>query len=281
MTTPNGRAGGIWQGGDGLAADKDGNIFLLTGEGSYDLNAKGKDSGDSVLKLNPGHGLHVVDYFTPFNQLCMDWYNMDLGSAGPLLLPSSNELIAGGKEGRIYVLNRSHLGGYNTLPAPCDNTSLTTADRVMQELPPDTVKGGIWGAMAYWNGPDGQYIYVSGGQGNRIEAFKLTNGQLSSDPSSQSPLETDKNGKPVVVAGNPVVSSNGTRKGTGIVWLIDLKGILRAYDADNLAHELYASNQNADRDQLGEAIKFSVPTVVHGEMFVGTTDSLVIYGMLQ
>lgn len=280
-TTPNGEGSGIWQSGAGLAADQDGNIYLETGEGSYEVNPGGKDFSNAVLKLNPQHGLHVIDSFMPFNLLCMNWINQDLGSAGPLLLPHTNELVAVGKEGRLYVLDRSHLGGYHTISGPCNQLSRTDIDQVVQESPPQTVPGGVFGSLAYWEGPKGSYLYAAGMAGKGIQAFGVSNGKLSFSPASQTPDEKDTSGQHVAVTGNPVISSDGTRAGTGIVWIIDSPGSLRAYDATNLKHELYSSQQNAARDNLGEAIKFSVPTVARGEVFVGTVNSLVIYGALS
>lgn len=280
-STPDQQGGGIWQSGAGLAADPEGNIYLETGEADFTLNMGGHDAGDAVLKLSTQHGLRVVDYFTPFNQYCLSKTNMDLGSAGPLLLPNAPEVIASSKEGRIYVLNRTHLGGYHTVAMPCSQTSRTDVDQVMQEFPPNTAAGGVWGSPAYWHGPSGDYLYVSGMLANTIKAYQLTNGLLSPTPSSQSSLVPGSNGSPVHVAGNPVVSCNGQKPGTGIVWLIDQHGLLRAYDAANLAHELYTSAQNPHRDALGDAVKFSVPTVANGEVFVGTTTSLLIYGLLH
>ncbi|HJT56009.1 MAG TPA: hypothetical protein VJ761_05915 [Ktedonobacteraceae bacterium] len=276
--------GGIWQSGAGLAADNQGNIYLITGEGDFDLNTGGPHAGDSVLKLSTQHGLHVIDSFTPFNQVCMNWFNQDFGSGGPLLLPNASEVIAGGKEGRIYVLNRFHLGGYTSIPGACDHLSQTNVDTVVQELPANTAAGGIWGSPAYWHSAHGDFVYVSGSQDPYVKAFALTNGRLSDQPSSESTLQESKDLQPLHISGNPVVSCNGTQPGTGIVWLIDRsQGILRAYDASNLADQLYASNQNPSRDGIGQqhVIKFSVPTVYDGKVFVGTDNSLLVYGLLN
>jgi hypothetical protein len=280
VPTPGQQGGGIWQGGAGLAADTEGNIYLETGEGDFNLDVGEHEAGDTVLKLSTQRGLRVVDYFSPFNQCCLGQTNMDLGSAGPLLLPDAPEVIATGKEGRIYVLDRHHLGGYHTIAAACSQLSRTDVDQVRQEFPPRTAVGGVFGSPAYWHGPSGDYVYVSGALSNQLKAFQLTNGLLSRTSSSQSPLMIGPRGGLLHVAGNPVVSCNGQQPGTAIVWLIDYHGLLRAYDAANLAHELYTSMQNARRDILGRAMKFSVPTVANGEVFVGTTTSLVIYGLL-
>lgn len=274
--------GGIWQSGAGLAADSQGNIYLISGEGDFDLNTGGPHAGDSVLKLNPQ--LHVVDFFTPFNQTCMNWFNQDFGAGGPLLLPDSPEVIVGGKEGRIYVLNRSHLGGYHGITDPCEHLSQTNVDNVVQELPADTAAGGLWGSAAYWHSASGDFVYISGRGDPYVKAFSLTNGHLSDRPTSESTIQENKQQKPLLISGNPVVSSNGTQAGTGILWLIDSsQGVLRAYDASNLAHQLYSSDQDASRDGIGpdHVIKFSVPTVYDGKVFVGTDSSLLIYGLLN
>lgn len=279
VPTPDQIEGGIWQSGSGPVADAQGNIYLEVGDGNFNLNTGGIDSGDSVLKLSTQHGLQVVDSFTPFDQLCMHWFNLDLGSAGPLLLSDTHELLASGKDGRIYVLNSNNLGGYHTVTDPCHQLQLTNVDQIVQEFPANTAKGGVFGSMAYWHGPSGDYVYVSGIMDTNLKAFKITNGQLSEAPTSESPTFKDAHGHPVVMTGNPAVSSDGQKPGTGIVWLIDRQGVLRAFDAANLSHELYDSNMNASRDSLGTAIKFSTPTVANSEVFVGTTDSLLIYGM--
>ena len=280
VPTPDAIEGGIWQSGAGLAADSQGNIYLESGDGDFNLDTGGHEAGDSVLKLSPQHGLHVVDYFTPFNEMCMHWFNLDLGSAGPLLLPDASEVLATGKEGRIYVLNRNQLGGYNTVVGPCSQLARTDVDQVVQELPPNTAAGGVFGSLAYWHGPGRDYVYVSGFEDTHLKAFRITGGLLSQTPSSESPGVVGPHGHPLVMTGNPAVSCNGQKPGTAIVWLIDQRGILRAFDAADLSHELYNSTQVAKRDSLRGAIKFSVPTVANGKVFVGTTNSLIIYGAL-
>jgi hypothetical protein len=274
-TSPNGTRAGIWQSGGGLAAESTGFIYFATGNGTFDLNSGGHDAGDSIVKLSTqNNALFSVDYFAPFNQACLNVADADLGSGGVLLLPSPAELICIGKEGRVYVINRNHMGGYTTIANPCANQNLTTVDKVLQELPPGTIVGGIWSTPAYWKGPTGEFVDTVGTR-DHVKAFKLTNGRLSTSPSSQS-TETF-----TYPGGNPVVSSNGTAAGTGILWTIDPGAILRAYDATNLAKELYNSGQNSSRDGLGSYVKFSVPTVANGKVFVGTQNSLVVYGLLE
>lgn len=273
------KASAFWQSGAGLAADSNGNIYAMTGNGDFDLNTGGSDAGDSLLKLSTQNGIHVADSFTPFNQSCLNLNDGDLASGGVILLPPQsgnvpNEIVGVAKEGRVYVFNRDNLGGYTTIADPCNNQTLTNVDNVVQELPPKTAKGGVWGMPAYWNGSNGQYVYMDG-VGDHIKAFKLDNGLLSTSFTSQSPEYFNYPGV------NPVISSNGTTSGTGILWAIDPKGILRAYDATDLSKELYSSDQNVARDTLGNYVKFTTPVVANGEVFVGTQNNLSIYGLLS
>jgi hypothetical protein len=272
-TSPNGTRAGIWQSGGGLAGESAGYIYFATGNGTFDVNTGGQDVGDSIVKLTTQNGLHRVDYFTPFNQACLEAADADLGSGGVLLLPTSTGLICVGKEGRVYVINRNNMGKYTPIANPCNNQNLTNVDKVLQELPPGTIVGGVWGTPAYWSAPTGEFIYTIGVT-DHVKAFKLTNGRLSTPALSQSPESFTYPG------GNPVISSNGSVANTGILWTIDPKGILRAYDATNLSKELYNSGQNASRDGLGSYVKFSAPTVANGYVFVGTQNSLVVYGLL-
>ena len=271
-TNANGSLGSIWQSGGGIAADANNNLYVMTGVGAFDLNSGGVDAGDTFLKLSTTGSLSVADYFTPFNQACLDAGDIDLGSGGPLLLPNLDELIGVGKEGRVYVVNRDNMGQFVNIQNPCNNQNLTNVDNILQELPPKTT-GEVYSTPAYWNGSSGQFVYIAS-QNRPLMAFSLTNGLLSSSPVSETPEKFPFPG------GNPVVTSNGTVAGTGIVWVIDPAGFLRAYDATNIATELYNSGQVPARDSLPSTIKFSVPTVANGEVFVGTKTTLEIYGLL-
>jgi len=288
-TTPNGGLGGIWQGGDRITVDSQGYLYLETGNGTFDttLNANGfpanGDYGDSFIKLavdrhsSAGHqngnlngwGLKVVDYFTPYNQNDLNNGDVDLGSGGPVLLPASagsrahpHLLVGSGKEGRIYLIDRDNMGKFN--PNPVNNLDTN----IVQELPPGTIAGSF-GTAAYFNG---QIYYIC--HDDVAKAFSIANGQLSSSPTSQG---SDGFGFP---GDTPTISANKSKN--GIVWAVDVgSGELRAYDASTLATELYTSDQAANnRDQLGSAIKFAVPTVANGHVYVGTDGSLVVYGLL-
>lgn len=259
--TPEGSEGGIWGTGSALAADQEGNIYAMSGNGTFDLDRGGPDAGDSFLKFN--RDLRLIDYFTPFNQSCLAASDSDLGSGGPLLIPG-DELIGGGKEGRIYVVNTRQMGHYRASANACKNRQLTNIDPVVQETAPHSVHA-IFCTPAYWDGPDGQYLFVASVK-DHTRAFRLLNGRLS-EVISETPEIFAYSG------GDPVISSNGSAPGTGILWLITAPGTLHAYDATNLSHELY--NNTFDGYN-----KFAAPVVTNGKVLVATRNSLKIYGLL-
>jgi Malectin domain len=270
--TANGIQGGIWGGDGALAADGSGNLYYVSGNGTFDANTGGSDMGDSFVRLNAS--LQRQDYFTPFNQSCMSAGDQDLGSGGPLVLTSANVVIGAGKEGRPYVVSTTNMGGFTADPNLTCNGSAeenrTDIDKVQQELPPGTV-GSDFCNPTTWNGPNGQFVYFTA-VGGPTQAFSFSGGKLSTAPTSTT---SAGNG------GSPVVSSNGTATGTGIVWKIDTGSVLHAYDASNVAHELYNSSQNASRDGLSGYVKFSSPVVTNGEVFVGLSSSVAIFGLLS
>ena len=270
--TANSTRGGIWGAGGAMSADSSGNIYYVSGNGGFDANTGGADYGDSFVKLNAQ--LQVQDYFTPFNQQCLDAEDADLGSGGPLLLPGQNRIISAGKEGRIYVINTANMGHYNTIANVCSNQSRTNIDHVVQELPPATI-GGLFSNATYWKSASGQqYVYFAGAH-DHTKAFALTNGTLSARPSSNTSESFGFTG------GNPTISSNNGAAGTGILWTVDPTPALRAYDATNLSKEIYNSAQNSARDGLDSYVKFAAPTVANGEVFVGTKSSLDIFGLVS
>jgi hypothetical protein len=266
----NGSGSGIWEAGYGLAADSSGNVYMVSGNGTFDLSSGGIDAGDTILKMKLNTAASTLSresYFTPFNQSCLQSTDNDLGSGGALQIPGSSNIVQAGKEGRIYVLNSANMGRYTADPNLQCGTSeenRTDIDKVVQELPPGTI-GGMWSSPAYWNGPTGAYVYFAGSY-DHLKAFKVTNGKLSTSPTSQTPENF------TFPDGNPVISSNGTTAGTGILWTVDPSGTLRAYDATNLATELFSKT-------LPGSTKFSVPVVVNGEVFIGTSSTLEIYGI--
>jgi hypothetical protein len=290
--TSDGQEGGIWMGGAGPSADAGGNVYVTTGNGDYNLNTGGHNAGDSFLKLNTQNGLHLSDYFTPFNQTCLSARDADLGSGGPLLLPDQpgthpHLLLSMGKEGRIYLVDRDNMGHYTfdaNLQCGATEEKRTDIDHVVQELPVKTT-GALFGNMGYWGGTSNPFIYI-GGFKDQLKAFQLVNGTLVSNPASASAETLAFSGA------TPTISSNGKAANSGIVWINSPStcdragctpvgnGVLRAYDATNLSKELYNSEQNSGRDRVDSYVKFSLPTVAYGKVFVGTQTSLDIYGLL-
>jgi hypothetical protein len=273
--TPNGNGGGIWQGGGGLATDATGNIYFATGNGDFDVNTSGVDYGDTIEQVSPSGS--VVDYFTPHDELNMDVNDLDLGSAGPVLLINQagsypHELISAGKGGTIYVINRDNMGHYN--PGN-DNQVIQTLPGI---LPNGDLNIGNFSAPVYFNG----YVYFAA-VNDSLKAFQLSNGLLSTAPTSQSAAIYPVRG------GSFAVSANGNTN--GILWAVQnnggdpnndtaAPGVLFAYEATNLANELYDSSQAGGRDTMDYAVKFSIPLVANGKVFVSGQTQLIAYGLL-
>jgi len=261
--TPNGNEGSFWQSGAAPAVDASGNIYVVSANGSFDATTGGADLGESYIKLSASSGLAVADYFTPFNYASLNAGDTDTGSAGVALIGDEAgsaqhpHLMAGaGKEGRIYLLDRDNLGKLNT----------GSDSQIVQSLP--GAIGSLFGNPAYFN----QTLYFCGA-GDSLKAYPISNARMSTTPSSTSSVFF---GYPGCV---PTISATGTA--SGIVWVIDQAGVLRAYDAARLSTELYDSNQNRARDAFGSAVKFSVPAVANGKVYAGTQNSLVAYGLLS
>ena len=271
---PNGNAGpSIWMSGGGPGADSDGNIYLLSANGAFEttLDANGfpnkQDYGNSFLKLAvSGTALTVADYFTMWNEIAESSSDEDLGSGGEMLLPDQTDssgtvrhlLVGAGKDGNLYVVNRDAMGKFNA-----------NGNNIWQQLN-GAVAGGVFSTPAYFNGT----VYYGDINGT-LKAFAITNAMLGNAGASQSITSFNYPGT------SPVVSANGTAN--AIVWAHQNSGVavLHAYDATNLAHELYNSNQAGGRDQPGAGNKFITPTVADGKVFVGTQNSVAVFGLLQ
>ena len=259
--TADGNQGSFWASGAAPAVDAGGNIYLIAGNGTFDADRGGSDLGDAFIKLSTGNGLAVADYFAPFNVISLNDRDLDVGSSGAVLLPDSvgsashpHLLVSAGKEGRIYLLDRDNMGHFQ---AGSDS-------QIVQSLPGAITA--LFGIPAYFNNT----VYFSGA-GDHLKAFSIANGQFSAGPVSQSSAIFGSFGA------TPTVSANGSAN--GILWAIDPAARLRAYDASNLASELYNSSTNA-RDALGSYVKFSSPTIVNGKVYVGTQNSLAVFGLL-
>jgi hypothetical protein len=266
-TSPDAEESGIWQSDNGPAADEKGNVYVATGNGRFTVAAKGRDYGDSMLKLGlAGGSFQVLDYFTPFNEKALNRDDADLGSGGPMLVPaqpgdSRRLLLIGGKDGSLYVLDRERLGKYQE-----------GHDNAVQVI---RFRGGIYAAPAYWNGR--VYMLASN---DYLSAFPVRQGKLADKPES---MGAQRFGNP---GATPAISADGARN--GIVWLIDTKAwngadrpaVLHAYDAANVARELWNSEQNSERDRAGQTLRFTIPTVVNGRVYVNGKRRVDVYGML-
>jgi len=262
-TTPNGNEGGIWMSGGSLAADSAGSIYVQTGNGTFDPRTGG--FADSILKLNKK--LKVLDYYTPSNQAYLAAKDKDLGSGGPLVVPDRpgarpRVVIGGGKDGSVFTVNRDKMGHFKATANP--SASITNA-------------GGhpVFSTPAYFNGS----VYITP-VGDTLKQYNLVNGNLGS-PVAQAATTFGYPGA------TPSVSASGEEN--GIVWALQNSGtrggpgqsVLHAYAASSVATELYNSTQAGARDQSGLAVKFSVPTVSKGKVYVGTQGGLTAYGLLD
>ena len=303
-TSPNGGMGGIWAGGGAPAVDSGGNLYVSTGNGVFDANnttMPDNDYGDSILQLAPssgstpnGENLTLVDWFTPDDQSYLANNDVDLGSGNPVLLPDQtsgpvpNLLVALGKQGIVYLINRSDMGNFQA-----------GSNQIVQSFTGSP--SGFYGTPAFWqNG-----LYFAGsldntGSGDYLKLFTFnpSTGQFDTTPASQSAHYYNFPGA------SPSVSSQGALN--GIVWAIDASAygyanpnagtncfqvpvpaacagpaVLFAYDAGNLLLEYWDSTMAANnRDQAGNAVKFVPPTVANGKVYVSTRTEVDVYGLL-
>lgn len=260
----------IWDSGAGPAADASGNIYVTTGNGAYDGT---KNFSESVLKYNTTGTL--LDWFTPFNRSVFDANDIDLGSAGVVILPDSvgsaahpHLALATGKVAILYLLDQANLGKFNSL-------SNLDVQEVIPVPPPNTTQldGGIYGLPAYWNGT----IYTTG-QNFPLSQFSIANGAMATPQSAVSNNTFPPRGA------IPAVSASGSAN--GIVWILDLAAwptggpaILDAYDATNVSRLLFSS-PSGGAGAAPAAVKFAVPTVANGKVYVGGQASFAVFGLL-
>jgi len=272
--TPNGSEGAIWQAGAGIASDGS-NIYFLDANGTFDttLNSQGfpenGDYGNGMIKISTTNNqLAVVDYFNMYNTVDESNADQDLGSGGLMVLPpmqdssgtTRNLAIGAGKDANIYIVDRSNMGKFNP-----------TTNQIYQEID-DVLGNGMWSMPARL----GNSLYF-GPQGNNLLQFRFSQAKLSTSPVTKTSTSFQYPGT------TPSISSNGSSN--GIVWAIehsDPNDVLHAYEATNLAKELYNSNQaSGSRDHLGQASHFGTPMIVNGKVYVGTTSNVTVYGLLN
>jgi hypothetical protein len=255
---PGAGFGGIWMAGGAPAADSSNNLYVITGNGNFDGVTL---FGDSFLKLSAPN-LGVLSFFTPSDQAALNSGDVDFGSGGATILvdqpsgPVRHLAIGGGKEATLFLLNRDTLGG---------NTANDAG--AVQSF---SVGNMIFGTPAFFQNT----LYIAPITDHlKSYTFNVTTGQFATAPASQSAATFGFPGS------TPSISSQGTSN--GIVWATE-KGtgpaVLHAYDATNLATELWNSGNSA-ADQAGQAVKFTVPTVANGKVYVGTVGEISVYGL--
>jgi hypothetical protein len=269
--TPNGNEGSIWMAGTAPAADSAGNIFFLDANGTFDttLTSSGfpaqGDFGNTFLKLSTSGGLKVADYFATFDTVQKSNADIDLGSGGALLLPdlvdgsgqTQHLAVGAGKDSNMYIVDRDNMGKFNS-----------ATNNIYQELD-GALPGGVWGMPAYFND-----TVFYGSVGSTLKAFSITSARLSTAPTSETSVSFPYPGT------TPSISANGTSD--GIVWAHENSNpaVLHAYNATDLTHELYNSNQAGTRDQFGPGNKFITPMIANGKVYVGATNGVAVFGLL-
>lgn len=272
---PNGDEGGIWMSGAGPAADANGNIFITVGNGTFDtaLDANGfpaqGDCGNCFVKISSTPPLALLDYFTPADTVSESATDIDFGSGGPLLLPDLKDAqgntrhlaVSGAKDVNLYVVDRDNLGHFDP-----------DHDSIYQEIV-GAFRGMVYSKPVYFNGA----VYF-GASSDTLKAFPVVNAQLLMTPQSQTSNRFYYPGT------TPTVTANDTTN--GVVWAIDngpptgSTAVLYAFDASNLATELYDSNQATNaRDQFSHN-KFITPLIINGKVYIGTPNSVVVFGLL-
>ena len=261
---PDGSEAGIWLADTGPAVDSEGNLYVPTGNGTFDATSGGRDYGDSVLKLD-GSSLAVRDYFTPFDQADILAGDSDVGSSGPTLLPDQpgphrHLLLQPTKHSVLYVIDRDQMGKFHA-----------DSDAIPQKI---RMAGEALGAMAYWN----SHVYFATSN-DFLRDYALSQGQLTSHSLSANKFE---------MGATPSISANGNKD--AIVWAISTKvwngpetrpAVLYAFDATKLGEPIYTSEQNSQRDRAAMAVRFVIPVVANGRVYFGTRSEVEVYGLLK
>jgi hypothetical protein len=278
--SPDGSLATIWMSGAGPAIDSHGNLYVATGNGIFDANIGGRDYGESIVKLSPfpsakhpWQRLVVADYFTPFEFDDLNARDLDLGSGGPMLLPDQpgphpHELVEAVKQGTVYVVDRDRLGRIAHPGVGPDDS--------VQTIPPSTLlarSGGIPSSInspAYWNG----YVYYSGRQRPLLQ-IPITSGLLASSPEHHGDTEFN------FPFPTPQISANG--RANAIAWVQDFgtTGVVYAYDASDVSRELWNSHQSGKRDEYGASVKFAMPIIANGKVYVAGQTAVAAFGLLD
>jgi hypothetical protein len=279
--TPNGSEGAIWMSGGGLAADDSGNIYFLDGNGTFDtaLNANGfplrGDYGNSFLKLSTSGGaLAVADYFDMYGTVEESRRDLDLGSGSALVFPDLTDssghtrhlAVGAGKDDILYVVDRDAMGKFNPARNAIYEEIPSTGEEDSKGL---GGSGGVYSAPAYFH-----HTLYYGAVDDSLRAFPIAHGWVAAPAASKTAVTFGYPGT------SPSVSANG--RTNGIVWAVEnnTPAVLHGYDAANLAHELYNSNQSRQRDEFA-GNKFITPMIANGKVFIGTPNGVAVFGLLH
>jgi hypothetical protein len=277
--TPQGVQGGIWQSGQPPAVDAAGNLYLMTGNGTFTIPGGGQDVSQSFIKLR-ATDLALLDWFAQCDVDVWNAANEDLNSGGVLFLPNTTRIFGGGKQGRFFLLDSLNLGKVQQYrQTNCTNPQIPQSFQA-------TTAGHIHGSPVYYVSPTrGALVYVWA-EADVLKAFAFNGSTFTTTPVMQSTVVA----APGMPGGFLSVTANGTQAGTGIVWASMplnqdaennvVAGVLRAFDASNLGVELWNSRLNPIRDDVGNFAKFVPLTVANGKVYAATfSGQLVVYGL--
>ena len=268
-TSPEGQGASIWQFGQGPTVDAAGNIYFVAGNGSWNGSS---DFSESFLKLDPD--LKVLDWFTPTDHAYLDSIDADLNCSGAVLVPGTNLVMDAGKQGVLYLVDDHHMGHLG------DGEAVQHFQATSSQLP----------SLVYWNSAKNGALIYMWGQMDRLRAYRFDGERLKETPFAIRPEVTE--GHPGAMIS---LSANGNKDGilwaaihaSGNAWHESRPGILHAYDADDIAQELWNSLQNPERDDCGNYSKTAPPTIANGKVYLasfGTRNTgsgqLCVYGLL-
>ena len=284
-TVPNGGLAGIWMSGQPPAVDENGNFYITTGNGTTGQSGNPNDTinrASSLIKLSASSGaLKVKDFFTPMNYQYLNSADLDYGVDGVLLIPNTHLSLSGSKEGRLYLINDDQMGGATT-----DNSNVLQTLSVANQNTTNTRH--LHGSPVYFKDAYNQEYVYAWAEGSLLKQFPFNRSTLLFDTVNV------KIGNTVLPSGMPgamlSLSSNGAQPGTGILWAnhpihgdanhADVPGVLQAFDATDVTHELWNSNWNSKRDAIGTFAKFVFPTVANGKVYMATfSNKLNVYGL--
>ncbi|MGA2190660.1 MAG: choice-of-anchor D domain-containing protein, partial [Steroidobacteraceae bacterium] len=267
--------GGVWQSGRPPAVDSSGYVYVFTGNTSTGGWNGVTDFSESALKLDPANGLTLVDWFTAGNWQFLDNRDLDLSSSGPLLIPGTSLLAGGGKTGDLYVLDTANLGHWNA-----NDSQVVQKENI-------TAGGEIHGGPAYWEGTaaTGGPLLYDWGSGDVLKAYAFNGTTFATSPSAVGTTTA------VLPGGFLALSANGTATGSGVLWATTpgdptasppIKTALHAFNAENIATELWNTTMNAARDGYGSFATYVPPMVADGKVYMATASNQVaVYGLLS